>query len=237
MSMMLTADLSASTSLCAQEYYTYDANKNVTAETSTGSVMDDYSFTAGFDDADRVTSWNRSNTDSQSWNLDLIGNWGNTTGSLAGSSFNENRTHNDVHELTTAGANSVTYDAKGNTNVDANGIVLVWDIDNHLKSHGLVNFTYDALGRRLEKSELANSTLFICDGQRVIEEYEDSGSGYALERSYVYGTYIDDIVAKIEAVNTPTVLYYHTDRQFNVRGLTKSYMLIRFTVSRQYSML
>ena len=34
-----------------------DANKNVTAETSTGTVMDDYSFTAGFDDADRVTQW------------------------------------------------------------------------------------------------------------------------------------------------------------------------------------
>ena len=57
MFMMLTAVLSASTSLRSQEFYTYDANKNVTAETSTGSVMDDYSFTAGFDDADRVTQW------------------------------------------------------------------------------------------------------------------------------------------------------------------------------------
>ena len=42
------------------------------------------------------------------------------------------------------------------------------------------------------------------------------------QESYVYGTYIDDIIAKIEAVNTPTILYYHTDRQFNVRGLTDS---------------
>jgi RHS repeat-associated protein len=186
--------------------------------------MDDYSFDASFDEIDRVTQWDRDNaTDSQTWTLDLIGNWGNTTGSLGGSSFNENRTHNGVHELTNIGGNSVTYDDKGNMTLDANGTSLVWDIDNHLKSHGVIDFTYDALGRRLEKDNGIYSTLFICDGQRVIEEYEDSGSGYALARSYIYGTYVDDVVAKVEETgSTQETLYYHSDRQFNVRGLTDS---------------
>ena len=35
------------------------------------------------------------------------------------------------------------------------------------------------------------------------------------------GTYIDDVVCKVEDnAGSPTELYYHTDRQFNVRGLT-----------------
>lgn len=206
--------------------YTYDANKNVTAETSTGSVMDLYDWSASFDDIDRVTSWDRTdaaNPDSQNWTLDKIGNWSNTTGSLSGSAFNENRTHNDVHELTDIAGSSITYDDKGNMTTDANGNALVWDIDNHLTSFNSVTFKYDALGRRLEKDGGTTSTLFICDGQRVIEEYEDSGSGYNLERSYTYATYIDDILAKVEDNSgSPEKHFYHSDRQFNVRGLTDS---------------
>ena len=106
-----------------------------------------------------------------------------------------------------------------------NSAVLDWDIDNHLvsftKDGVTTNFTYDALGRRLEKLNPAKNTLYISAGQQVVEEYEVVGAGsYSLARSYVYGSYIDDVVAKIEAVNTPTVLYYHSDRQFNVRALT-----------------
>ena len=144
----------------------------------------------------------------------------------SGSAFNENRTHNDVHELISINSDGLAYDSKGNMTSDKDGNTLVWDIDNHLVSFTkfgngeITTFTYDAIGRRLEKITSTKSTLFICDGQRVVEEYEDSGSGYNLARSYTYGTYIDDVVAKIEAVSTPTVLYYHSDRQFNIRGLT-----------------
>ncbi len=42
-------------------------------------------------------------------------------------------------------------------------------------------------------------------------------SVFALEQEYVYASYIDDVVAKIES-GSP--IYYHSDRQFNVRGLT-----------------
>ena len=144
----------------------------------------------------------------------------------SGSAFNENRTHNDVHELISINSDGLAYDSKGNMTSDKDGNTLVWDIDNHLVSFTkfgngeITTFTYDAIGRRLEKITSTKSTLFICDGQRVVEEYEDSGSGYSLARSYTYGTYIDDVIAKIEAVSTPTVLYYHCNRQFNVRGLS-----------------
>ena len=179
--------------------YAYDANKNVTAETSTGTVMDDYSFSAGFDDQDRVTQWDRSNLDTQSWTLDKIGNWQSTAGSLGSGAFNETRTHNDTHQLTAIGAQSVSYDAKGNMTSDAYGNTLLWDIDNHLESFEDVTFTYDALGRRVEKSTASLATLYISHGQRVIEEYEAAaGQAYSLARSYTHGSYVDDLLAKVE---------------------------------------
>ncbi|MCH2208625.1 MAG: hypothetical protein MK132_22525, partial [Lentisphaerales bacterium] len=205
--------------------YTYDPNKNVSAEASTGLTMDDYSFTALFDAADRVTQWERHNTDSQVWSLDLIGNWSNTTGSLGGNSFNENRTHNDVHELTDIDGQAATYDDKGNL-LSISGKTLTWDLDNHLTqvddlNLGQTTFTYDALGRRVSKdNSITGEVLFVSHGQRVVEEYSNNGTAYELERSYVHGTYIDDLVAHIDAGVTPIVSYYHSDRQFNVRGLT-----------------
>ena len=49
---------------------------------------------------------------------------------------------------------------------------------------------------------------------------------FELQREYVYGTYVDDRLAKVETPGTagslPATLYYHTDRQYNVRGLTDS---------------
>jgi RHS repeat-associated protein len=210
--------------------YTYDANKNVGEEASTG-IMSDYSWTASFDAADRVTSWNRSTgvsavISSQSWNLDLIGNWTsvNTSGQ-AGFSLEE-RTHNDMHELTDIGGQAATYDDKGNllSGAPLSAAALTWDIDNHLASvtnndYGTTTFTYDAIGRRVSKG----STLFISHGQRVIEEYTESAGSYSLDRSYIHGTYVDDILAKVEANGgTPSIHYYHSDRQYNVRGLTNS---------------
>ena len=204
--------------------YTHDENKNVVSETSIGSVMSDYSWdtakedaSSGFDANDRVTNWQRSNGDKQAWDLDLIGNWGNTTGSVDGNDFDENREHNDVHELTDMGGNTVQYDDKGNMTNDAWLNSSSWDIDNHLQSHNAVTFTYDALGRRLEKKTSTVNTLFISSGQRVVEEYADSGSGYQLARTYAFGSYIDDVIAKVEGGNT---LYYHSDRQYNARGLS-----------------
>ena len=210
--------------------YSYDSNKNVESETA-GGTLSNYSWNAGFDNIDRVTSWNRTGAAntlpaSQTWNLDKIGNWNSviTDGSI------ESRNHNDVHEMTSIGGKAIAYDVKGNlTSKPFTGLVnasLTWDIDNHLVSYNdgtdTTTFEYDALGRRLIKSKGLNSTLFISSGNQVIEEYEyQTNQAPALARSYVYASYIDDVVAKVENnAGTPSILYYHSDRQFNVRGLS-----------------
>jgi hypothetical protein len=47
-----------------------------------------------------------------------------------------------------------------------------------------------------------------------------TGGAFTLQRSYVYGSYIDDILAKVAPGSGE--LYYHRDRQYSVRGLTDS---------------
>ena len=213
--------------------YSYDANKNVTAETyDSGSVLSSSNFTASYDPADRITGWNRSGGESQNWTLDLIGNWNNTAGNLSGSTFNENRSHNDTHELTAIAGTALSYDAKGNMTVNQISRDFTWDIDNHLSNvsetaGNVADYEYDALGRRVKKTVASSGkqTVFVCMGQRVVSEHKrnDSSSPYELEREYVYVSYIDDIAAKIEIDGaSESTLYYHRDRQYNVRGLTDS---------------
>ena len=45
-----------------------------------------------------------------------------------------------------------------------------------------------------------------------------ASASFRAQNAYAHGTYVDDIICKVESDNT--ALYYHTDRQYNVRGLT-----------------
>ena len=79
--------------------YTYDPNKNPTSETRSG-VMAPYSWSTGptgYDDEDRLTNWQRTNGDTQTWNLSPVHDWTSTTinGQL------QTRTHGPGHEILT----------------------------------------------------------------------------------------------------------------------------------------
>ncbi|QNN21559.1 hypothetical protein HED60_04475 [Planctomycetales bacterium ZRK34] len=205
--------------------YAYDANKNPTAET-TGGVMAGYSFTAGYDTEDRLTSWIRANgTDSQTWNLSLVGDWNSTTinGVL------QNRTHNAVHEATVIGGNSQTFDAKGNQLTDTQGRTFTWDIDNKMATSNAsaaggsatLSFTYDALGRRVSKNDGTTTTVYVCAGQQVVaERAQTNGGGNPPYWSaiYVFGTYVDEPLMKVDASSNRH--YYHTNRLYCVTAMT-----------------
>jgi YD repeat-containing protein len=62
----------------------------------------------------------------------------------------------------------------------------------------VVEFVYDALGRRIEKKIYADGSLsktvrYIYSGQNVIEEYVDD-SGWVLDAKYVHGIGIDNVL-------------------------------------------
>ena len=94
--------------------YSWDANKNKTAETISG-VMSGYGFTSSgtvYDDEDRLTGYQRaSGSLNQSRGLTSVGDWSSNT--VNGTA--QSRTHGPTHELLTAGGQNVTTDVKGNT--------------------------------------------------------------------------------------------------------------------------
>jgi RHS repeat-associated protein len=200
--------------------YTWDANKRKLTQTETGIPLNNQTYS--YDDEDRLASFNRNNGDNQTWNLSLVGDWNqfNNNGNV------ENRTHNAVHEITTVDANPLAHDLKGNLTQNKNGQTYAWDIENRLTTAtvpagcpegvtGTHTYTYDALGRRVSKTVGGNTTVFVSDGMQEIAEYVNG----AFSQSYVYGSYIDEPLAKYTSGTNPP-LYYHASNLYSIAALT-----------------
>jgi len=224
--------------------YTYDENKNVTAET-TGGVMAGYSFTAGYDNEDRLTSWQRQNGDSQSWTLTAVGDWQQFTDN----GVVQNRTHGPTHELTAIDSTPLTYDAKGNLTQDQFAEQYTWDMDNMLTSatvpataaqagqgiEGTHTYEYDALGRRVSKTVndvaagTSETTVFVAltdplayspFPEQVVAEYRLGMAPSGAERRFVYGRYIDEPIALLDVNAADAPYYYHANSLYSVAALT-----------------
>ncbi len=114
--------------------YTYNVDKQVTAESTAGSFLDDSSFTATYDAGDRLKSWTRDGNvaagsrQTESWNYDDAGNQTKVT--RDGSA--DDRTYNSDNELVSTDAGTTTRDAKGNMTEDAEGNEYFYDLDNRI---------------------------------------------------------------------------------------------------------
>jgi RHS repeat-associated protein len=220
--------------------YTWDANKNKTAETITNSPLSGYGFSTGatgYDDENRVTAWSRSdNNQNQTWNLSLVGDW-NSVNQTGTSPLSQSRTHGPTHEFTSfIGTNSgtITYDVKGNMNsrpasLAAPALNLVWDFDNKLKGADNDNtpatlevmFTYDALGRRVSSSESGSTVIYLQSGQQTIADYASGAAPSSPTYRYVYGSYIDELLLR-ETITGSAKHFYHRNQQYSVTALTNN---------------
>lgn len=223
--------------------YTWDANKNKTGETIT-STMSGFGFSTGatgYDDEDRLKTWNRTNgTLNQAWTLSAVGNWDAFTS--AGSTWN--RTHSNAHEFTGftgAGSGTLAYDVKGNqtsrpSTLSAPALNLDWNFDNQLRgadtngSSGSleVTFEYDALGRRVARSHSSGNVVYVHAGQQVIADYARGTAAASPSYRYVYADYVDEPILRHTGTGTtlPTTgdnaLYYHRNQQYSIVGLTNA---------------
>jgi RHS repeat-associated protein len=216
--------------------YTYDDNKNPTAQTD--NIMSAHSWStgaSGYDAEDRLTNFDKNtyNAFDQFWTLTDVGDWSsNTFGGTA-----QVRTHSDAHEIATVASGTLTHDAKGNLTLDEASQAYTWDQDNHLAAADTdndstddVDYEYDALGRRVKKTTSSLTTIYISctkqvqgrDRGQVLAEYEDGGSGYSLVRKFIYGSYIDEPLAMIDVDTSETLYYYHRNNNFNVVAITDS---------------
>lgn len=161
--------------------YTYDANKNPTAEVRSG-VMAPHSWSTGntgFDDQNRLTNWSRANGDAQSWQLSPVNDWQQFTNNGVAQA----RTHGPAHEITSVGATPLVHDNRGNLTQDDRGTSMTYDADNMLGAFnansvtGLkdANYHYDALGRRVAKTVAQTggdvTTVYVLANQQVVAEY------------------------------------------------------------------
>jgi len=207
--------------------YAYDPNKNKTTETD--GILPNYSWTtlpiiggSGYDDKDRLVNWSRTGGDTQTWNLTKEGNWASTV--INGTT--DVRTHNDVHQLITRSigiTNPLTYDPKGNLTTNSNGQTYTWDFGNKMTTATVDGATwtyaYDALGRRVSKSNGTKTTLFVSARNQEIAEYTNG----SLSKKYAFGTYIDEPLAMINVSGTTeTTYYYHASDQYSITAMTDS---------------
>jgi RHS repeat-associated protein len=106
------------------------------------------------------------------------------------------------------------FDNNGNTltkTVGSDTTTYTWDFENRLTSvtlpgsGGTVTFKYDPLGRRIEKSSTATTSVFAYDGDNLIEEANSSG---AVVARYTQTQNIDEPLAMLRSSTTS---YYEAD--------------------------
>jgi len=115
------------------------------------------------------------------------------------------------------------YDANGNLIGRLTGARLesyLYDYRNRMVEHidpdsGVITtYAYDAMSRRIRKTQGTSTTLFFYEGNRVIEEHDGSGSTTA---TYVYGRFLDEVLSMRREGQD---FFYHTDDLFNVTRIT-----------------
>lgn len=193
--------------------YTYDGNKNPTSEVRTGPLANHSWSTGlgGIDDEDRLVSWSATNGDTQSWSLSHTGDWLMT--SINGST--ETRTHNSAHEIATIGSSAMQHDSKGNLTTNVDNATLEWDFENHLQDFvkpGVdLNYTYDALGRRVSHTDNSNGGNIV--SIHVFAELEEisttvlSSGGVT---NWVSGGFIDEKLMR-QTPNSTSFIHYDSN--------------------------
>lgn len=107
------------------------------------------------------------------------------------------------------------YDNAGNLAVDHRGYQYSYDYENRLtkietNSGAVAEYTYDGLGRRIESivhgATNVTRRYYYDSGWRVLAETDESDD---LQREYVYGNYLDEVLLVKDAVATKDYYYVH----------------------------
>ena len=189
--------------------YAYDANGNKLSESWSGA-MSAWNFTTqsggndGYDPEDRFLNFNQPN---QSKTLSMtrsdIGNITNVTLNGTGTA----RGYSNVHELTSVGGSSQTFDTDGNQSTSINGNSYQWDEGGMLKqvtaSGNTIEYGYNADGKRIWKKVTdggnVTETVYVHAGPNRIAEYANGAAPASNGNEYVYAGGIDSLCVLIRA--------------------------------------
>jgi len=128
--------------------------------------------------------------------------------------------HNLANEYTSVGGAALSYHAAGNLSADAT-YAYQYDHDNRLTKitkdeDPVAEFTYDALGRRIESIDAvaATTTRYYYDGWRVLTE-TNAAETPAVLRTYVWGNYLDEALIRTTYGDTSRDFYLAHDHLFS----------------------
>jgi len=169
-----------------------------------------------YDTLNRLTAATHPSQTNESYTFDDVGN---RTASHQGSSYS----YQTFNRLVAANSNDYGYDTNGNliSKIDASGSwSYTWDYENRLKqaacSGGVtVNYAFDALGRRIQRSSSAGATTkFVYDGADVVR---DLNADLTVAVDYLNGPDIDN---KLQQTAGGIASYFVTDHLGTTRALT-----------------
>ncbi len=214
--------------------YTWDANKNKLSEGHSGvnATVNGFGFNAAdttYDFEDRLTQWKRANgTENQSWNLTAVGDWQSFTRNGTATA----RTHGPTHELLAIGSASLSYDAKGNLTQDTSRSPTqnyIWNFDNKMKSADIdgngspdVTFEFDALGRRVARTQGSDAVIYYQVVQQTIADYPRGGAATSPTYRYFWASYIDELIARKATGSGGELLFGHRNQQYSILSLSDS---------------
>ncbi|XXF76256.1 RHS repeat-associated core domain-containing protein [Myxococcaceae bacterium GXIMD 01537] len=159
-------------SVIARSTYTYDAAGNRVTQTTPG-----FTETYTYDPLYRLTEVNRNGSRSEAYSYDAAGN---RTSSLTQADW----TYGDRNELLSHSGASFTYDRNGNLTTKTEGPDLwqyTWDVEDQLErvlKNGteVARFSYDPLGRRVEKAAGGITTTYSHSDEDIVRETSSRGT-------------------------------------------------------------
>jgi RHS repeat-associated protein len=209
--------------------YTYDRDSNRLMRSNAVNHAFDEVYT--YDNFNQLTNFTRG-SHTQGWTLDPLGNWTQfTNDGTANTQTRGNNTQNQITSLTGTGQYASlatpTYDANGNTLTDERGSSYRFDAWNRLvqatAGSATVNYSNDALGRRIQENTTLSRDLYYSKDWQVLEERVGVGSPSA---QYVWSpVYVDALVEREGGLVGR--LYVQQDANWNVTGLVDTSGAVR----------
>ena len=151
------------------------------------------------------------------YNYDGVGNGTSTDRDGTVTTYTPNNM-NEYTAIVDGGTINPVYDNNGNLTNDGTN-TYTYDYENRLISVSggvTATYSYDPLGRRIQKVTGGSTTNYYFDGARVIEERNASDSVVA---TYVYGSGIDEILTMDRG---GTIYYYHQNSLGSVVAVTNA---------------
>jgi RHS repeat-associated protein len=197
--------------------YTYNSASDITQITEPTRTR---GFT--YDGVDRLATVTNSAGSNESYDYDSVGN---RTSSHLSSSYGLQ----PFNKIVSTQSATYTYDGNGNmtSRWDATGRwYFTWDSENRLVrvlrpgwrpvSYRTITYSYDALGRRIERSSKTSGTeRYTYDGQDVVLEQKSSGA----QTTYINGPGIDN---KLKQTSGGVSSYFLQDHLGSTTALTNA---------------